>query len=431
MGKYFRIILLVLLSLSITSESFSQPASEFHERRAKLISLLDSNSAAIFKAADGRTRSNDVNYRYRQESNILYLTGINEPGNFLLIIPKGIEIDGSCLNIIFFASENLKDSIRATEHELILNTNRFQEIFNSILPALNTLYVSAPDIGFVNDWLNNRRYYLDKDSKKELESKYPGLKVMKIGSLVAKLRELKSEYEIEQIKRSIEITRDGIRRALEVCKPGVAEYELQATIEYEMIRQGASYTAFPSIIGSGKNTLEYHYDKNRRKTKAGDLVVVDVGAEYNGYAADITRTIPVSGKFTKQQSEVYNIVLQAQKEVIKIIRPGIRLRDLDNKAKELIAEAGYGKYFKHSVSHHLGIDVHDIWSSDTLKAGMVITVEPGIYIPENDDSISTEYRGWGIRIEDDVLVTSGGYEILSRNIPKEVIEIEEMMRKNK
>jgi len=199
MKKNFRIILIVLLSLLITSESFSQSASELHERRAKLISLLDSNSAAILKAVEGRTRSNDVNYRYRQESNFLYLTGIQEPGNYLLIIPKGIEIDGSWLNIIFFTSEKFKNSIKVTEHELILNTDRFKDIYNSILPSLNTLYVSAPDMGFVNDWLNNKRYYLEKDSRKELESKYPGLKVKSIGSLVAELREVKSEYEIEQI----------------------------------------------------------------------------------------------------------------------------------------------------------------------------------------------------------------------------------------
>jgi len=217
---------------------------------------------------------------------------------------------------------------------------------------------------------------------------------------------------------------------MEVCRPSIHEYELQAAVEYEMIRQGASYTAFPSIIGSGENNLIYHYDKNRRKAEPGDLVVMDVGAEYNGYAADITRTIPVTGKFTKAQAEVYRVVLEAQNEGIKMIKPGIKLRDLDKKAKEVISKAGYGKYFKHSVSHQLGVDVHDIWSSDTLKAGMVITVEPGIYIPADDDSISVEYRGWGIRIEDDVLVTENGYEVLSKGIPKEIGEIEKIMKRS-
>ncbi len=405
---------------------------EYRNRREKLIGLLDSNSAVIMKSADYKVRSNDVNYQYRQESNFLYLTGLAEPDNYLLIIPKGIEVEGKSVRTLFFVSPKNKWGIGDIDYgEVVLTTDKFHNIFKSILPNTKHLYVSSPDLILVNDWLNDKRYFTERNAKKELTNKYPGLEFESITGLVAKLREIKSDYEIEQIKKAIQITGDGIRRAMEICKPGVYEYELQAAIEYEMTRQGAGYTAFPSIIGSGENSLIYHYDKNSRKTKTGDLAVMDVGAEYNGYAADITRTIPVSGKFTREQAEVYQIVLDAQKEVIKMIKPGVKMRDLNAKAKDFITWAGFGKYYKHSVSHQLGIDVHDIWSSDTLKAGMVITVEPGIYIPANDNSVSVEFRGWGIRIEDDILVTETDYEVLSKDMPKEIIELEILMRKRK
>ena len=163
--------------------------------------------------------------------------------------------------------------------------------------------------------------------------------------------------------------------------------------------------------------------------KQGDVVVMDVGAEYQGYAADITRTIPVSGKFTKAQKEVYSIALQAQREVIQMIRPGLPYRELDKKTRDIITVAGYGKYIRHGVSHGLGIDVHDMSGLDTLRPGMVITIEPGIYIPTNAEDVKPEYRGFGIRIEDDVLVTETGYELLSKVIPKEIRDIEKLMKK--
>jgi Xaa-Pro aminopeptidase len=163
--------------------------------------------------------------------------------------------------------------------------------------------------------------------------------------------------------------------------------------------------------------------------KDGDLVVMDVGAEYDGYACDITRTIPVSGKFTKAQAEVYNIVLKAQEEVIKIVKPGITMKDMDAKAKEVITQAGFGKFIRHGVTHPVGIDVHDIWASDTLRAGMVMTVEPGIYIPADADSIAADFRGFGIRIEDDVLVTASGCEVMTKSVLKDIDEIERLMKK--
>jgi Xaa-Pro aminopeptidase len=431
MKKLLSFVIAVVITITAFTQSYSQTFGEYSQRRQRLISRLDSNSAAVLKAAEGKTRSNDVPYPYHQESNFLYLTGIKSPGNYLLLIPQGTEIDGKIINTIFFGTGKLEDSINLSDTELILDADRFKDIYNSILPSLTTLHVSAPDLGFINDWLNNKRYYIDKDARKELENKFPNLKVKSISGLAAKLREIKSETELKFIQKAIDITGDGLKRTMTNCKPGMYEYGLQAQIEFEMTRQGAECEGFSSIVGSGPNSHILHYDKNRRQMKAGELVVMDVGAEYNGYSADITRTIPVSGKFTKAQREIYTLILNIQKDIFKIIKPGLPLKEIDNKFKILVNEKGYKKYIKHGITHHIGLDVHDVWWSDTLKPGMVITVEPGLYIPEDDKEIDEKYRGIAIRIEDDVLITNNGCVVLSKNIPKEIDKIENKMRAKK
>jgi Xaa-Pro aminopeptidase len=218
---------------------------------------------------------------------------------------------------------------------------------------------------------------------------------------------------------------------MELCRPGIREYELQAAIEYEMMRRGASAPSFPSIIGSGPNALILHYEHNYRTAAAGELVVMDVGAEIEGYAADITRTIPVSGTFSSEQKKVYNAVLHAHDSIIASVRVGMPWSDLDKVARRVLAAEGFEKFWKHSVSHHLGIDVHDVGKMDTLRAGMVFTVEPGVYISEKDTTVAPGFRGIGVRIEDDVLVTERGGVVLSEAIPREAREIEKIMRKSK
>jgi Xaa-Pro aminopeptidase len=429
MKKLLSFVIAGIITIAAITQSYPQTYGEYSQRRQRLISQLDSNSAAVLKAVEGKTRSNDVPYPYHQESNFLYLTGIKSPGNYILLAPQGIDIDGKNIKTIFFVTGKLEDSISLSDNELTLNSDRFTDIFSSILPSLTTLYVSAPDLGFINDWLNNKRHYIDKDARKELQNKFPNLKVKSISALAAKLREIKSESELKLIQKAIDITGDGLKRAMTNCKPGMYEYELQAQIEFEMTRQGAESEGFSSIVGSGPNSHILHYDKNRHQMKAGELVVVDVGAEYNGYSADITRTIPVSGKFTKAQREIYELILNIQKDIFKIIKPGLPLKEIDNQFKALVSEKGYKKYIKHGITHNIGLDVHDVWSSDTLKQGMVITVEPGLYIPEDDKDIDQKYRGIAIRIEDDVLVTNMGCVVLSKNIPKEVKDIESIMKR--
>lgn len=426
--------IVVLLLLATTNAAIAAGISEqeFARRRTDLLQMLDSASVAVFRSADVKQRSADTGYKFRQESNLLYLTGVTEPVVTLVQLSRPVTLDGSSTRRILLVQPEVLRTLTAAgvfKDGIIVDVAKLPEILNLALTGANTLYLSAPDIRFVNDWLNNRPLFVDRDVKRELERRHDGLKVKSAGPMVGKLREIKSESEIALIKKSIAATGEGIVRAMKLCKPGVYEYELQAAIEFEMTRQGAEYVGFPSIIGSGPNSLILHYDKNRRQMGRGEVVVMDVGAEMEGYSADVTRSIPVSGKFTKEQRDVYGAVLGAQKAVIKIIRPGRTFADLDRTAKSSLEKSGFGRYLNHGVSHHLGLDTHDAGGMDTLKAGMVITVEPGAYVPLSDSILAPAYRGWGIRVEDDVLVTDSGATVLSSSIPKELQEIERTMRK--
>jgi Xaa-Pro aminopeptidase len=407
---------------------------EFARRRFAVVAQLDSSSALVMRASDIRMRANDVNYRYRQESNFWYLTGVEEPNGYLIISPGGIAVGEHRGVVAIFpelaAPENGEDDGVIPAGQMEFPVERFSEALRSVASKVKTLYVSAPDIRFVNDWLNGKSVFLDRDIRKAFEQSYPGVKVKNASALLARARGVKSAAEVEQIRRAAAITGDGLSRAMRICAPGIFEYELQAEIEYEMTRQGSAGPAFPSIVGSGLNTLNYHYELNNRQAKAGELVVMDVGAEYGGYSADVTRTIPISGRFTKEQAEVYDLVLKAQEAAIAGIRPGAPFRVVDTKAREVVEAAGFGKYWGHGASHHLGVDTHDAGMMDTLRAGMVVTVEPGLYIPATDTTRAEAYRGWGVRIEDDVLVTDNGCEVLSGGIPKQRKEIEAIVGKS-
>lgn len=437
--KYFKLFILILfigvLCLNAQPKGsdisvFSQ--SDYQQRREALMQLLDSNSVVVLYAAEYQVRSNDVNYPFRQESNFFYLTGINEPNYYLIVSKRKIQLDGKYYNSFLFAPlEKSKNNLPNIEGDLILDNAKFYTVFSEIVKNSAKIFTSFNNYRVIKDWLNDKVILSERNAKKDFQKKFPDVEVKSITTLTSRLREIKSKKEVDLIRRAIKITGDGLLRAMKVCKPGMFEYEIQADIEYEMYRQGASGTGFSSIIASGENSLILHYDRNNKQMNEGDLLLMDVGAEFEGYSADITRTIPVSGKFTKAQKEVYEVVLKAQKEVINIIKPGVTIVQLNNKANQIIKEAGYGKFIKHNISHHLGLDTHDSWLSDTLRAGMVITVEPGIYIPVGADSVAPEYQGFGIRIEDDVLVTEYGNEVLSNSIPKEIDDIEMIMKSSK
>ena len=267
-----------------------------------------------------------------------------------------------------------------------------------------------------------------------------------IAQILGNMRLVKSEYEINQLRKAIEITCISIIEVLKNAKPGMYEYQLQAVLEYNYKMNGSLRIGFPSILGSGPNSCILHYVTNNRQTENGDMVVMDVGAEYNYYTADVTRTFPVNGKYSPAQKRIYNIVLGAQNEAINFIKPGIKFYQVDSVARAyvkkglvtlgLLNEAENSlKFFMHGTSHWLGLDVHDAGSYSVsgtkgdreIVPGMVLTVEPGIYIAEGTAGVSPEYYNIGVRIEDDILVTETGWENLSKMAPREINEIEALM----
>jgi Xaa-Pro aminopeptidase len=413
-------------------------AGEYAARRQALITLLDSSSVFVMRAPEAASEYEQMHYR--QDLDFLYLTGVKSPGYTLLIMPRGITLGGKQVYSLLFApaaylgeintfsgSEVPHRSFSGTADTVIVD-DAFRKIFQQVMTGAAKLYYSAPGLSFVHDWLNDKPYFLEKDINKRLKINAVGLKIAKASTLVSKLRQIKSPAEVDLIRKAINMTGDGIEKAMADCKPGIWEYQIQADIEFAMTNQGAACPSFPSIVGTGKNSLSPHYMSNHCQALDGEVMVMDVGAEYLGYAADITRTIPVSGKFSKAQREVYSTVLKVQDALINMIRPGVTMSEIDRKAVELISDAGYKKYNIHGVTHPVGLDVHDVYSSDTLQPGMVITIEPGLYIPEGDTLLPPAFRMTGMRIEDDILVTPTGHEVLSEGIPKTISDIERRMK---
>ncbi len=243
------------------------------------------------------------------------------------------------------------------------------------------------------------------------------------------------------MQKAIDATVSGCIEAMKSCEPGMYEYELQAAVEYCYTRSGCEYYGFPSIIGSGPNALNFHYDANRRQMNSGELVVMDIGAEYHGYSADVTRTIPVNGTYSPAQKEIYELVLNAQNSAIKEVKSNTPMNVSGKKAMEVLGEGliklgiiqdknDVKKYCPHGVSHFVGLDVHDVGSTERLLPGMVFTIEPGLYIPDSSNC-NKKYWGIGIRIEDDILVTENGCKILSEAAPRTIGEIEILMKQGK
>jgi Xaa-Pro aminopeptidase len=429
---------------------------EYHQRREAAIVKMDSGSVAVFRANDSDNRNGDVDYRFRQNDNFLYLTGCNAPNSTLILLHEGMQVDSimSAKEILFVrdrargwkgyntgvegAKEVLGFGIEGTS-SISLSADRLKEFLPQILSSKKTLYYtpSIPDIYF--EPVSEKKLVTQRELEKDLGEKYPNLTIKSPNPLLSDLRVIKSPAELMLIQKAINATSKGCIEAMKRCRPEMYEYQLQAVIEYCFTQNGCEFYSFPSIIGSGPNALFFHYEANRRQMKNGDLVVMDIGAEYHGYSADITRTIPVNGKFSPAQKDIYDLVLYAQECAFKEIRPDVMMNASSKKALEVIAEGlvtlgiikdntEARKYCPHGTSHFIGLNVHDVGSKGKLVPGMVFTMEPGIYIPDSSDC-DEKYRGIGIRIEDDVLVTENGCEILSKAAPKTVIDIEKLMKK--
>lgn len=408
----------------------------FKANRKKIINDMKTNSLLIMFAGDAPYRSADQKYKFTPNRDFYYLTGIDKP-NIVLTILK---TDKESIETIYVEREN---EVMAKW----IGRAMCKDEASRLSKVENIKYLDEIDstISFYFDRMEIEKVYLDLERKSinipstqaedianRLKEKYPYIKIKDIHKKITKHRMVKSEEEIAIIKKAIDITKDGIISMAKNIKPGMKEYEVEAYFDFEIKRLGASNHAFSTICAAGKNATVLHYEENNKEVKDGDLILFDLGAEYNYYCSDLSRTIPVNGVFTDRQKEIYKIVLNAMKEVEKNTKPGLTLKDLNEIAKAELAkgcikigliekEEEISKYYFHSIGHSIGLDTHDVWLLNSeLKEGVVITNEPGLYIEE---------EGIGIRLEDDLLVTKDGCINLSKHMPIEIEEIESLMKK--
>lgn len=410
----------------------------YKTNREKLLEKIKDNSIVVLFAGKSIQKTGDQMYPFTPNRNFYYLTGLDEEEHILVmskingVINSTLYIKDIDLELEKWVGKSIRkeEAIELTGVEDIKFKSQFEAEIHKIVvmkEELN-LYLDLERMSA------NREDTLAHKFANDMVKKYPQLRINNIYSLIGELRLVKSEDEVNKIKKAIEITKSGIELLMEKSKVGIKEYELEAYFDFNCKTKGATGLAFNTIAAAGKNATILHYVDNNCELKEEDLILFDLGAEYNCYNADITRTFPVNGKFTERQKEVYNAVLSVNEEVIKMIKPGVKYKDVNDKATDLIAEAciklglikdkkDVRKYYFHSIGHSLGMDTHDIETPHrdiTFVPGVVFTVEPGIYIEE---------EGIGIRIEDDILVTEDGVINLSKDIIKTVDEIENFMSK--
>ncbi|MGG7148294.1 aminopeptidase P family protein [Clostridium butyricum] len=410
----------------------------YSEHRSALMNKIDNNSIVILFAGNAPKKTGDEVYQFTPDRNFYYLTGISEENHIVVLSKFNNEISEKLfLKEIDLAKEmwngkTLRD-FEAKEISGIEDTVYMNEFYG----YLNRLIKGAEEINLYLDL--DRQNYCEEDSNgnkfaEVFKSKYPQVIIKNVSSNITPLRMIKSKSEIAEMQRAIDITIDGVESLMKNAKAGMKEYELEAYFDFVCKTNGAKDFAFRTIAAAGKNATTLHYVENNSEIKNDDLILFDLGAQWNFYNADITRTFPVGGKFTDRQKQVYEAVLRVNKAVIEKIKPGVVYKELNTWATDLIAEEciklgiikekkDVSKYYWHSIGHNLGLDTHDVEPQGrnfVFEEGMVFTVEPGIYISE--ESI-------GIRIEDDVLVTADGCEVLTKGMMKEVSEIEAFMKR--
>ena len=429
--------------------------NSFEKRRNRLLEIAK-DGVIIIPANHAITRNNDVEYEFRQNSSFWYLSGFEEPDAVMVLDtnsnkPYTMFVNPADPQMAIWVGErvgidkivtdfraNFGISINNLKEELSKITSNHQCIYY----ALGSDNVLDP---IIQDIVTQRSIAFNKTGINPICLKDPN-------PLINQMRMIKSKEEIDMISQGITITTEGFKRAMEETRIGKKEFEIQAILEYEFRKNGSQRNGYPSIVATGENACTLHYTKNNSTLKDNDLLLIDAGAEFDYYTADITRTWPANGHFSSFQKEIYQIVLEAQKNSINIIKPGIPLtlvhetalkilveglidlKLLDGSRDYIIENRQYLDYFMHGTSHWLGIDVHDVGNykqqgeNTILTPGMVFTVEPGIYIGQQISSGAAEkYKNIGIRIEDDLLVTESGHEIISKKIPKEITEIEEII----
>lgn len=428
----------------------------------RFIEQLDDNSVAIIPAAHEKTRSYDTEYKFRQDSDFWYLTGFPEPDAIAVITPGAkrpytlyVRPRDPLMETWFGRRQGVEGAVKNYGADKAYPIERFIADLGKILGGKDVLYYRfAVD----NELDRTILGYFTEQRVRRLKTAYPPHTIKDPTIITGEMRLHKSAAEVALMQKAADIAAEAHVLAMRSVKPGMNESQVEALMEAYMKDQGASGVAYNSIIGGGDNATILHYVENNMPLKDGDLILIDAGAEYQGYASDITRTFPVNGKFSKAQREVYDVVLDAQKKCvdftvvgnthmkrqeysIELLTEGMKqLGLLKGKTRDLIKKKAYLKYYMHGVGHWLGLDVHDAGryyvdpqatQSKPYAAGMVLTVEPGIYIPPDDRSAPAKYRGIGIRIEDDVLVTKDGNVNLTAKVTKEADEIEALMMSDK
>jgi len=431
-------------------------AKEFKRRRKRLMDMMGNESVAILPTALVHIRNNDVEFPFRPDSDFYYLTAYPEPEAVAVIIPdrphgeyvlfcrerdpkketwdgKRAGLEGACK--IYgaddaFPIEDMDDILpnMLEDRERIFYTMGHDAVFDQRV------------LGWVNEVRDKARTGVNAPNE-----------FISLTHILHDMRLYKSRQEISAMRKAARISANAHKSAMQICQPGLMEYQLEAEIVHKFMQQGARFSAYPSIVGGGANSCILHYTDNQDELKDGDILLIDAGAEYEGYASDISRTFPVNGKFTKAQKEIYEIVLSAQSAAIEQVKPGNHWNDpheaaievitegllalgiLKGKVSTLLKDRSYAKYYMHRTSHWLGMDVHDVGDYKVggdwrmLEPGMVLTVEPGLYLPAGSKGLAKKWWNIGVRIEDDILVTKGGHDVLSKDMPKTVAEIEALM----
>ena len=430
--------------------------SEYAHRRKRLMAEMAPESVAIIPAAREVTRSRDTEYPFRQNSDFFYLTGFEEPDAVLVLVPGRRQGQ-----VIMFCRDRdpeleLWNGYRQGPEGVVKNfgmndaypESDIDDIIPGLIEGRSTIYYSmGHDDQFdrrVLSWVNQIR------AKVRNGAKPPG-DISDLAFLLHEHRLIKSEAELKIMQKAADISADAHCRAMVESRAGRYEYHLESAICHTFSENGARYPAYNSIVGAGKNACVLHYTENNARMEDGDLVLIDAGCEYQGYAADITRTFPVNGKFSEPQRALYDLVLKSQLAAIAAVKPGkkwntphdvtvrvitkglVELGLLKGDVKTLIAEEAYRDFYMHRAGHWLGLDVHDVgeyridgkWRP--LEPGMVLTIEPGIYVAADNKKVAKKWRGIGVRIEDDVVVTESGCEVLTHGVPKTADAIEALM----
>ncbi len=474
---------LLLFSLLLSSQVFAadpELKADVTKRRQAVMEEMNDRGMLILFSRDPARYSGDVNYEYRQENNLYYLTGIRQPDITLVLMPQ----NESRQEILFLPATNPEvelwtgklltaDEARDISGvETVWNTSDFDHFLDSVLYGrsyraraseyeefFGDLEDGEVDIHFLLESKPGLTGAMTEEFQfaNRLRDRFTGIRIKDASPIFHQLRMIKSPYEIKQLNKAIAITIEALGEAMKTVHPGTWEYEVEAVIEYVFKRRNSFDWAFPSIVASGPNATTLHYQKSQRQTREDELLLMDVGAEFNYYAADITRTIPVGGKFTPAQATIYQLVLDAQEAAIAVVKPGSSIRRINRAAVEVLKEGlhrlglitsttsnQYRVFFPHGVSHFLGLDVHDVRHEELLQPNMVLTVEPGVYV--RGDSMQRlagqgveeehlerirpaveKFMNIGVRIEDDVRVTDSGYELLSNDTPRKLLDVEAMI----